>query len=483
MINLANEVFGFNGWSSAIKNVQIDFVDENTTNGKITLGISTIVRVTLRDGTYHEDIGYGHIENCKGKAAAFEKAKKEAATDAMKRALRNFGNVLGNCLYDKDYLQKVTKVKIAPSKWDAENLHRHPDYAPIKREAIADSEQRRDTDKASVARRTISAQSGASYGSVEFEEDFGGDPFDETGPDEVRIEGTGGGIDSPATNARTPVSHAGQQRPGQPQTHSMPATRPQSVAQGQAPPRPPGPPRAPNNAAHLQPVKQFQGHETSNASMPAQDAAQKQPDTSDARTNSSSNTTTELPPPREPPPGIPEGFVTGRGAEMLNQPPSSRPPNSAIAFNPHVEASSIRRTHGVNPGKSVPIMRSALNISSAASDTQQTPGAPPGQLAHPQPLPSNGLNGAAVSGRVNFVNPSADTTRRVGMPPSAASHTMQNRSAYRPPTPVKRAPLSDVSNLQQMDGAGEAKKAKLEHADVPAEAMQDGTTTADAAST
>ncbi|KAI7163302.1 hypothetical protein KC316_g4704, partial [Hortaea werneckii] len=78
VINLANEVFGFNGWSSAIQNVQIDFVDENPTNGKITLGLSTIVRVTVRDGTFHEDIGYGHIENCKGKAAAFEKAKKEA---------------------------------------------------------------------------------------------------------------------------------------------------------------------------------------------------------------------------------------------------------------------------------------------------------------------------------------------------------------------------------------------------------------------
>ena len=95
------------------------------------------MRVTLRDGTYHEDIGYGHIENCKGKAAAFEKAKKEAVTDAMKRALRNFGNVLGNCLYDKDYLSKVTKVKVAPSKWDAENLYRHPDFAPVKRESIA----------------------------------------------------------------------------------------------------------------------------------------------------------------------------------------------------------------------------------------------------------------------------------------------------------------------------------------------------------
>ncbi len=61
-----------------------------------------------------QDIGYGHIENCKGKAAAFEKAKKEGTTDALKRALRNFGNVLGNCIYDKDYLARVTKVKVAP---------------------------------------------------------------------------------------------------------------------------------------------------------------------------------------------------------------------------------------------------------------------------------------------------------------------------------------------------------------------------------
>ena len=54
------------------------------------------------------------IENCKGKAAAFEKCKKEGTTDALKRALRNFGNVLGNCLYDKNYLAKVTKLKVEP---------------------------------------------------------------------------------------------------------------------------------------------------------------------------------------------------------------------------------------------------------------------------------------------------------------------------------------------------------------------------------
>ena len=51
---------------------------------------------------------------------------------------------------------------------------------------------------------------------------------------------------------------------------------------------------------------------------------------------------------------------------------------------------------------------------------------------------------------------------RIGMPPSAAAHTMQNRNAYRPVTPAKRPPLSDVSNIQQADGAGDPKKAKLD---------------------
>lgn len=40
--------------------------------------------------------------------------KKEAVTDAVKRTLRNFGNVLGNCLYDKSYTQEIVKIKVPP---------------------------------------------------------------------------------------------------------------------------------------------------------------------------------------------------------------------------------------------------------------------------------------------------------------------------------------------------------------------------------
>ena len=509
VINLANEVFGFNGWSSAIQNVQIDFVDENAENGKITLGLSTIVRVTLRDGTYHEDIGYGHIENCKGKAAAFEKAKKEAATDAMKRALRNFGNVLGNCLYDKDYLQKITKVKVAPARWDAENLHRHPDYAPVKREAIADVAPQQDKDKSSASKRQSSVQSVASYGSMEFEDDFGGNPFDDTDfthPDEVRLDQSVSAAEQ--STVHTPANGGQQPRQGVPRMQSMPSVRPPNVQppptvqNPQPPQRPPGPPRPPSNVAQVQanrPLPPQTAAPQQRAGQNGMSPMQPQPEALGQRSNSAITTATEstsnyanqqrqptaapqnqadgerqddqvFPVPRMPPPGIPEGFVTGRSVDALNQPPGARPPNAAIAFNPHAETPSIRRTQGVNPGKSAPVMRQAVTGTSTTNGQQQPPLALPNGPPRQQQGQSNGLNGATASVNTNFVNPSADMNRRIGMPPQAAANAVQNRNAYKPPTPMKRPPLSDVSNIQQIDGGGDAKKVKLDH---PAESNGD----------
>ncbi|KAI7905118.1 uncharacterized protein BX663DRAFT_501825 [Cokeromyces recurvatus] len=123
-INLANEIFGFNGWTSEIKETVVDFVDVND-NGKISLGVSVTIRITLRDGTFHDDIGYGASENARSKAAAFDKAKKQAVTDATKRALRNFGNALGNCLYDKIYVSNIGKMANPQIKFSPQNLYRH----------------------------------------------------------------------------------------------------------------------------------------------------------------------------------------------------------------------------------------------------------------------------------------------------------------------------------------------------------------------
>jgi len=131
IINLANEVFGFNGWSSNIVNQSTDFTDYFEETKKYCIGVTAIVRVTLRDGVYHEDIGYGTIENTRSKGAGLDKVrlcdrfksalsltlpqcKKEAVTDGLKRALRNFGNILGNCLYDKSYTAEIVKIKVEP---------------------------------------------------------------------------------------------------------------------------------------------------------------------------------------------------------------------------------------------------------------------------------------------------------------------------------------------------------------------------------
>ncbi|KAI0346485.1 hypothetical protein BDW22DRAFT_1342656 [Trametopsis cervina] len=135
IINLANEVFGFNGWSSNVVSLTTDFVDHNEQTQRYSVGVTAIVRITLRDGVYHEDIGYGLLENAKSKGAALDKCKKEAVTDAVKRALRNFGNLLGNCLYDKSYAQEVVKIKVPPPKFDKSELHRRPEFEERKPDA------------------------------------------------------------------------------------------------------------------------------------------------------------------------------------------------------------------------------------------------------------------------------------------------------------------------------------------------------------
>lgn len=108
VINLANEMFGYNGWAHSVTQQNVDFIDLN--NGKFYVGVCAFVRVQLKDGSYHEDVGYGVSEGLKSKALSLEKARKEAVTDGLKRALRSFGNALGNCILDKDYLRSLNKL-------------------------------------------------------------------------------------------------------------------------------------------------------------------------------------------------------------------------------------------------------------------------------------------------------------------------------------------------------------------------------------
>ncbi|XP_062891357.1 DNA repair protein RAD52 homolog [Mobula hypostoma] len=108
VVNLANELFGYNGWSHSITQQNVDFVD--LINGKFNVGVSAFVKVQLKDGCFHEEFGYGVIEGLKSKAMSLEKARKEAVTDGLKRSLKSFGYALGNCILDKEYLRMVNKL-------------------------------------------------------------------------------------------------------------------------------------------------------------------------------------------------------------------------------------------------------------------------------------------------------------------------------------------------------------------------------------
>ncbi|NXD77883.1 RAD52 protein, partial [Halcyon senegalensis] len=128
VISLANEMFGFNGWAHSVTQQNVDFVDLN--NGRFYVGVCAFVKVQLKDGSYHEDVGYGVSEGLKSKALSLEKARKEAVTDGLKRALKCFGNALGNCILDKDYLRAVNKLpQQIPSELDLVKAKRQ-DYEP-----------------------------------------------------------------------------------------------------------------------------------------------------------------------------------------------------------------------------------------------------------------------------------------------------------------------------------------------------------------
>ncbi|KAL5263381.1 hypothetical protein ACHWQZ_G008674 [Mnemiopsis leidyi] len=107
VVQLANETFGFDGWGYSVTNMTVDFVDHLA--GKFNVGVSATVKVTLKNGSFREDVGYGCVDGMRSKSQAVEKARKESITDGLKRAMKSFGNLLGNCLSDKEYVRHISK--------------------------------------------------------------------------------------------------------------------------------------------------------------------------------------------------------------------------------------------------------------------------------------------------------------------------------------------------------------------------------------
>lgn len=93
VIDAANDIFGFDGWSYSVEGIEPLGGDE-----KRRL-YQAVVRVMV-GSAIRSDVGHGISAGDSSEAQ--ETAIKGAVTDALKRALRSFGAQFGNSLYDKD---------------------------------------------------------------------------------------------------------------------------------------------------------------------------------------------------------------------------------------------------------------------------------------------------------------------------------------------------------------------------------------------
>ena len=118
VIETANKVFGFGNWSYSISKLEHVSQEQNQNQNQV-ICYKAIVQVLVHSENHtldvsREDVGFG-TGISKTLAYANENASKEAVTDAIKRAMRSFGNQFGNSLYDKTKNHQANNESI-PSK-------------------------------------------------------------------------------------------------------------------------------------------------------------------------------------------------------------------------------------------------------------------------------------------------------------------------------------------------------------------------------
>lgn len=117
VINQANRIFGHDGWGAELMGEvgfrQIRLVEPDT-EVPLAVGMySAVVRVTVRGCAPRSDAGCGFV--AADTPEAHEAAYKGAVTDALKRALRFFGDQFGNGLYDRRALVDLRAPTSAPA--------------------------------------------------------------------------------------------------------------------------------------------------------------------------------------------------------------------------------------------------------------------------------------------------------------------------------------------------------------------------------
>ena len=122
----ANRIFGHGGWGyelvGEIKLREVQAVDPKTGEARTSHAYAATVRVDVPGAPSRTDVGFHAVND--DTVEGHETAYKGAVTDALKRALRSFGDQFGNALYGDP--TKAAAVKEAadnsPGKEQGEDL-------------------------------------------------------------------------------------------------------------------------------------------------------------------------------------------------------------------------------------------------------------------------------------------------------------------------------------------------------------------------
>ena len=114
VIDTANLIFGYGNWSYLISSLN-QVSQEQNHNQNYVVCYKAVVKLIVKDenhtkSTSRQDVGFG-TGTAKTLADSHENAGKEAVTDALKRAMRSFGNQFGNSLYDKSRNQNNPQMQ------------------------------------------------------------------------------------------------------------------------------------------------------------------------------------------------------------------------------------------------------------------------------------------------------------------------------------------------------------------------------------
>lgn len=107
LLRLANEAFGFNGWSSQILSCEPEEESFDDENSVYSMKQVATVRVILQDGVYLDARGIGESSNMPQKHSCLCNSKKMAITNGLRNGLLG----LKDLLFSHEELIKVEGIK------------------------------------------------------------------------------------------------------------------------------------------------------------------------------------------------------------------------------------------------------------------------------------------------------------------------------------------------------------------------------------